>query len=89
MNGEPDLRDRPPARKPPATRSSPADEGAVVSDSDSLADDSSARASEPAGGDDLSVDDLEFMSGFLQGALEADVPFVDSRLFDAVPAAAC
>jgi len=60
----------PPASFPPASRPS-ADEGAVVSDSDSLADDSVKSAFLD---DAASADDLEFMSGFLQGALDADLP---------------
>ena len=60
----------PPASFPSASRPS-ADEGAVVSDSDSLADDSVKSAFLD---DSASADDLEFMSGFLQGALDADLP---------------
>ena len=62
---------RPPARDQSSSSSAPpAREDAVVSDTDSLEDSSSDAGKESLG--NLSVHDLEFMSGFLQDALSPD-----------------
>jgi hypothetical protein len=66
-----------PARQTSAPRASapallpPAPEAAAVSDSDSADDASSTDDAASLGG--IGVDDLEFMSGFLQQALDGPV----------------
>ena len=64
---------RPPAHDQSSSSSAPPDrEDAVVSDTDSLEDTESASDAGKESLGDLSVHDLEFMSGFLQDALSPD-----------------